>query len=177
MEPMPEPNPSPTMLSQMPNAVKLIAGAAAGALSIGVAAVAFGAWPFWLQATLWAGACSSIGWIIGFLFGIPRTEPTAATAVANSAIRLSVNTNLEQISDWLTKIIVGVTLTQWNAFITQLDFASKLIALSLGGAHMQSFAYALMVYFAATGFLSSYLLTRVFLQAVLGDAADGNNGN
>ncbi|MBL8240793.1 MAG: hypothetical protein JNM66_25460 [Bryobacterales bacterium] len=175
----------------MPNAVKLIAGAAAGALSIGVAAVAFGAWPFWLQATLWAGACSSIGWIIGFLFGIPRTEPTAATAVAaaaaaaapnpaavpNPAIRLSVNTNLEQISDWLTKIIVGVTLTQWNAFITQLDFASKLIALSLGGAHMQSFAYALMVYFAATGFLSSYLLTRVFLQAVLGDAADGNNGN
>jgi hypothetical protein len=176
----PDSKPAPTIMGQVPNGVKLIAVVAAVALILGLVAVSFGARPFWIHSLLWAGACSAVGWITGFLFGIPRTETTTAVAAAAAApapaIRLSVNTNLEQISDWLTKIIVGVTLTQWNAFITQLDYASKLIAQSLG-PNMQSFAYAMMVYFAATGFLFSYLLTRVFLQSVFGDAADQHNGN
>jgi len=77
----------------------------------------------------------SVGWLIGFLFGIPKVlqgdaaQSTAtaasaqqgagagnaspgATAAATRAQRnkYQVNTNLEQISDWLTKIIVGLGL-------------------------------------------------------------------
>src|SRR5258708_2722865 len=61
-----------------------------------------------------AGAALAAGILIGFLFGIPRTlqrEGTNGAAGANStAEAYGVNTTLEQISDWLTKIIVGVGL-------------------------------------------------------------------
>jgi hypothetical protein len=44
-----------------------------------------------------------------------------------------VNTNLEQISDWLTKIIVGVTLVELNPAIARLEQAAILISKSLCG--------------------------------------------
>ncbi len=61
-----------------------------------------------------AGAASAAGMFVGFLFGIPRSlqrEPQTGGAlnkVQSSNGQYAVNTNLEQISDWLTKIIVGV---------------------------------------------------------------------
>ena len=77
------------------------------------------------EAALIAAAAFSVGGLLGFLFGIPRTlqqespPPTppasagAAPASVNSSdYRQNVNTNLEQISHWLTKILVGVGLTQ-----------------------------------------------------------------
>src|SRR6266850_7688731 len=63
-----------------------------------------------------AGAALAAGILIGFLFGIPRTlqrEGPKDTANGNApGEAYGVNTNLEQISDWLTKIIVGVGLVQ-----------------------------------------------------------------
>jgi len=56
---------------------------------------------------LFAFAAVAAGAATGFLFGIPRTlqgnTPTESTSY-------QVNTNLEQISYWLTKIIVGLGL-------------------------------------------------------------------
>lgn len=83
-----------------------------------------------------------------------------------------VNTNLEQISDWLTKIIVGVTLVELKTVVQQLEETAKLIAASLGGPVRLSFAYSLMVYFFVAGFLGSYLLTRLYLQGALERADD-----
>ena len=40
---------------------------------------------------------------------------------------------------------------------------------ALGGKDQASFAYALMLYFSITGFLGSYLLTRLFLQRAFRD--------
>ena len=55
------------------------------------------------------------GAFIGFIFGIPKTV-TAAAASSNQAVETyQGNTNLEQISDWLTKILIGVGLVQLNA--------------------------------------------------------------
>jgi hypothetical protein len=79
-----------------------------------------------------------------------------------------VNTNLEQISDWLTKIIVGVTLVEINPALARLGQAASLIAKSLGGEHQLSFGYAILVYFSTSGFLGSYLLTRLYLQLAFG---------
>jgi hypothetical protein len=55
-------------------------------------------------------AALAFGGLMGFLFGIPRTLTSeaapGATAQPNSgAASVHSNTNLEQISDWLTKII------------------------------------------------------------------------
>jgi hypothetical protein len=73
--------------------------------------------------TLIALAFGSIGSLIGFLFGIPRTlqlevpitpktQDAGKSDGKDDSFRQNVNTNLEQISDWLTKILVGVGLTQ-----------------------------------------------------------------
>ena len=80
---------------------------------------------------LWALACLASGGIIGFLFGIPRVlqdinaptimpknneEDKDSANTSKSSYRMQVNTNLEQISDWLTKIIVGVGLIELRRF-------------------------------------------------------------
>ena len=52
-----------------------------------------------------AGSSVAVGATIGFLFGFPKSARTGEDMVRPS-------TNLEEISDWLTKVIVGATLTQ-----------------------------------------------------------------
>jgi hypothetical protein len=64
---------------------------------------------------LLAGAFLLLGALTGFLFGVPRVRSTSDSSnseTSKSPLTFSLrgyqaNTNLEQISDWLTKIIVG----------------------------------------------------------------------
>ena len=93
-----------------------------------------------------------------------ETGQAATTATMRRSMSLQTNTNLEQISDWLTKIIVGVPLVRLQPTLQQLRSAAELIASSLGGVDRISFAYALMISFSLIGFLGAYLLTRLFLQ-------------
>ena len=69
------------------------------------------------------GAASVVlGGLPGFLFGVPRTATAiydmghgAASSNSEPTVtpgRTLPNTNLEQVSDWLTKVLVGVTLGQ-----------------------------------------------------------------
>lgn len=73
-----------------------------------------------------------------------------------------VNTNLEQISDWLTKILVGVGLIQIKEIKNAVSGAAVYIAQGIGEQH-RTFAAALVVYFSVIGFLNGYLLTRLWL--------------
>ena len=45
-------------------------------LLFGLVLAGVGAWSNWIPALLWSAACSAIGWVLGFLFGIPRTLQT-----------------------------------------------------------------------------------------------------
>jgi hypothetical protein len=127
-----------------------------------------------------AGCASSVGALIGFLFGIPRTlsVPTDAPAGAEvpdgssaaerrpSPVQYRVNTNLEQISDWLTKILVGVGLAELHRLPAALRGASEYFAGALGtlaASEFSAFVLALLVYFAIGGFMTGYLGTRVLL--------------
>jgi hypothetical protein len=96
----------------------------------------------------------AIGWAIGFLFGVPRTASDDKTT----------NTNLEQISDWLTKVLVGVGLTQLQKIPAQLGLLSNYIAKDYGASGSSVFALSMVLYFSAIGFLTGYLLTRLALQ-------------
>jgi CheY-like chemotaxis protein len=123
-----------------------------------------------------AGAASVCGWFLGFLFGIPRalqnsdlrsaqTEVGDTSARAGSlAIRYQANTNLEQISDWLTKIIVGVSLTQIPSIATALSMLSAEVS---RGMEPQALAHTIVgasvVLFGILGFLFGYLWTRLSL--------------
>jgi hypothetical protein len=76
----------------------------------------------------------------------------------------AVNTNLEQISDWLTKIIVGVSLVNSEKVGSAMVAASKEMAKSFGGEPASSLALAMLTYFGVIGLLGGYLLTRLYLQ-------------
>jgi hypothetical protein len=108
-------------------------------------------------------ACASamVGGLLGFLFGIPHTlqeEPKTTNSTGYRA-----NTNLEQISDWLTKILVGVGLTQLNEMPTLMKKVSAFLAGGFGGHDSGAIALTILVFFTVCGFLFAFLWTRLFL--------------
>ncbi len=160
----------------------------------------FRAVPAWL----WALGFCAAGLLLGFLFAIPRVPPTVArtegagaaagagagpsgkagddrppAAVAGparpaEAIPTEINSNLVEVSDWLTKIIVGVGLVELKDLPANAESLARFVAQSLGMADPAgnalagavSMAGALMLYFSVLGFLGGYLLTRVYLAAI-----------
>ena len=167
-----------------------VGSALVGALAIGALFAICWQPKYWAAACMWGDACALVGMLLGFLFGIPRflTRPgsVGAQSLSNSlppaggggqppvqqpAPLGSINTNLEEISDWLTKIIVGVSLVELQKVQTMLQGSAGFIAQSLGGPSQTSFAYGLMIYFSVSGFLGSYLLTRLYLQIAFRNAA------
>lgn len=117
--------------------------------------------------TVIAGAALLCGAVLGFLFGIPRTLQGTPSAVATQPIYQG-NTNLEQISDWLTKIIIGVGLVQLKELPKYLHRLNTYLATALGSAlGSDAFAGALVVYFALFGFFLGYLWTRLVLPDAL----------
>lgn len=128
-----------------------------------------------------AVAAFSAGALPGFLFGIPRTlaaeSPIPSDKVSGSSAQNQLshlpNTNLEQISDWLTKILVGVGLVQLGQIGSGLQELADGLAPGLG-QHGKPVAVALLVSFAIAGFLSAYLFTRLRLQSAfaLADLVD-----
>jgi hypothetical protein len=114
---------------------------------------------------LLAGAALAAGILIGFLFGIPRARQQAnAQSDPQSTEGYAVNTNLEQISDWLTKIIVGVGLIQLATFPGKLKALAGYFANAIGpGTISGSLVLAILGFFAIFGFLIGYLWARIYL--------------
>ena len=79
----------------------------------------------------------------------------------------AANTNLEEISDWLTKILVGAGLTQIAELPGQLQRLIEYAAANLGGDAARTYAAALLVFYFLGGFLTSYLWARLYLVAAL----------
>jgi hypothetical protein len=138
---------------------------------------------------LWALALTAGGMGAGFLFGIPKVlqgkpevsppqheaagsdgKPAASSAAGAGAYQQRVNTNLEEISDWLTKIIVGLGLVELKQAPGYLRTLSSHIGVSFGEADHHSVGAAILVFFATLGFLYGYLMTRIYLQGALARA-------
>jgi hypothetical protein len=130
-----------------------------------------------------AGLCA--GALLGFIFGVPRTEErpsqaegtrTGADAAPPSARQAEYrgNTNLEQISDWLTKILVGVSLTQYRqivaSFRSLVGFLSRALVLGSDKESAQAFVFGLLVFSAVCGFFLGYILTRIYFAVALRSA-------
>lgn len=136
-----------------------------------------GGYIIYLHATSWVGAATSLLWAlaclacgaaIGFLFGIPKIlqadKPAVPEQPTGSSYRQQVNTNLEQISDWLTKIIVGLGLINLKSIPPNLNRIAEVLTASTGtGNENTAFALALILYFSIIGFLFGYVSTRLFL--------------
>ena len=150
--------------------VAIVTGLAVAVGIIGVAVAALGAQTPFQQVVgtglLIEAAAAMCGALLGFLFGIPRSRqrPTpddGADANPANLRRYEVNTNLEQISDWLTKILVGVGLVQIGAIGSRLGDLIDTAAAGMGSS--TSLAGALLVYSLTAGFLGGYLVTRTVL--------------
>jgi hypothetical protein len=151
-------------------------------------------------------ASAMVGALLGFLFGVPRrisdapNQPapppagatgsgsagaaTTAAAAPPSAAAVAAargwqsSTNLTQISDWLTKIIVGVGLVESHSIYAGMLSASETISTRMfAGAVGSSLVIpAVIIGSAIIGFLYAYLLTQLFL-AELMVATDSEIGN
>jgi hypothetical protein len=157
--------------------VARLAGVSAGAG--GVAVFAFvsqaGTWAEYARMAagllMVAGCAWAVGGLVGFLFGIPRTLLLPSGEVADGVLgqdqlQYRVNTNLEQISDWLTKILVGVGLAELHRLPAALRGAADYFAAAIStraAADLSGFVVALLVYFAIVGLMIGYLGTRVLL--------------
>lgn len=129
----------------------------------------------------------------GFLFGIPRVltdAPIAPVATAgqvpdpqgngqdNPPPRrrlLASNSNLEQVSDWLTKIILGIGLTQFYQLNSRLgDFEDLIRGYSPPADTTTPLVAVIMLIFSVVcGFLAMYLETRLVLSRIF-DSVEGD---
>ena len=135
-----------------------------------------------MTALLWALSAMAAGVAVGFLFGIPKIlqgvsrspEGTAAQQIAHDAYRQQVNTNLTEISDWLTKIIVGLGLINLKQIPPFIRSKAGILAESLKQADPTKdylgFAVAVLACFAILGFLFGYIFTRIYLAAAFARA-------
>lgn len=121
-------------------------------------------------AVLVSMAALASGLLVGFLFGIPRSRQAGATTGdeddnGDGSLGFVPNTNLEQVSDWLTKILLGATLTQLGSISDGLGRLVDTVGDAWGPDDTMAdvFAGALLLYFAVFGFLAGWLLTRAFL--------------
>jgi hypothetical protein len=120
-----------------------------------------------------AGAATAVGAFVGFLFGIPKT--LQSDRPGSEETRYVANTNLEQISDWLTKILVGVGLVQISAAPAALGHLARELGPMFGGVDTSpAFGLSLAIYFTVAGFVVAYLWTRAVLQGVLSKREDAN---
>jgi hypothetical protein len=135
-----------------------------------------------------AAAATMVRALLGFLFGIPRSlqqrpaiPPAAAEAsqTPGDKTRLLSNTSVEEISDWLTKIIIGVGLVQFHSFVGYLYKAALLAAafvaareidvgaddqwLDYKPGYASPFFFALILICLIAGCLIVYLETRTRL--------------
>jgi hypothetical protein len=123
---------------------------------------------------LFGGSAFICGVMLGYLFGLrPSGQTKGADGQASTALPQS---NLEEIADWLTKLILGaglVALTKLPApilrFVTFMAIgvdptpAAKVTPVGAGGN--PAIALAIMGFFSTCGLLYGYLWTR-YEQAV-----------
>jgi hypothetical protein len=140
---------------------------------------------------VWLVCGAACGAFLGLLFGVPKrnrdskgssiAEPKAGTNPQNTgeAVRPQLvyggNSNFEEISDWLTKIIVGATLVGLQGTLKAIWQLAKSV-LPFGQAN-QAAGASLVVGAAATGlvggFISMYLWARNELPRLLNNAEKG----
>lgn len=148
----------------------------------------------WLQITVAAmlisAASVGAGWLLGFLFGLPRSIEKAEDRRLHGYLS---NTNLLDVSDWLTKIIVGISLVQIGNLPSALGRLGRSIAPMLGYSPQRnpSCAAAVITSEGAIGgtgvamclstlviaFSAGYLFTRVILLRVLRQAEQDETEN
>ncbi len=148
-------------------------------------------------AMLTAISSGAVGLLLGLLFGVPRqvssgairqagtsTADTVGAAQGNAnqslttdqarsqASRFATSTNLAEVSDWLTKLLLGaglVSLTKIGAPLGHLidTVAAGLTVATSPSSSAKLVAGAILFGYGALGFLIGYLVTTIWYQREL----------
>ena len=118
-------------------------------------------------------AALGTGGLVGFLFGVPRykTERSGSTSGpaqtppgAQVTENYKPNTNLEEISDWLTKLFVGATLVELGKVP---DLLVRFGAYFSPAPNDQHFVVSAAIYFAILGFFVAFFYASLELTETL----------
>jgi Putative Ig domain len=141
--------------------------------AIWIAAYAFttpgrSGWNYLGVGLLTAFAAFLVGGLGGFLFGIPKLVSSGELRL-KTGTRLSPSTNLAEVSDWLTKLLLGaglVQLTHLGAPIGGLidDVAAGLSASSKPSEAAKVMAGTILFGYVAIGLLDGYVMTTTLYQ-------------
>ncbi|RRB04109.1 hypothetical protein [Larkinella rosea] len=133
-------------------------------------------------ALLWAIAYFALGGLGGLIFGMPQSvsapdetlpkdEASAVKAVRKKILK--ENANLFQISDWLTKIIVGAGLVQLKeipGFTLRVAWRmgqGMIVERNTNPESATTISAAIIIFFTLFGFISGYLLARLIISDML----------
>lgn len=134
---------------------------------LGVIAYAWAEWSWLVFACgiLVGLAAVLVGALAGFIFGIPKHVATAGGSPGGAeSNEYEGNTSLEQISDWLTKILVGAGLVELKGLPGALrEFGLVFKENKALGSVGFVAGPAIAIAFAVSGFLLSYLWTRIYM--------------
>lgn len=135
-------------------------------------------------AFLWSCAYFTLGILLGFIFGVPtiitqgtsNPPPNQAITPANAKKIVQANTNLTQISDWLTKLLIGASLVELSKVSDHIVFIAKKMSKGMTISPLASdlsyaavFAGGIIVAFTVYGFIVGYLIMRTVLTELLAD--------
>lgn len=127
-------------------------------------------WSTGLQLVAYLLASMSIAGVLGLIFAVPRVrteQHDVADAAHGTSERFSANSNLEQISDWLTKILVGAGLVQIASAPKALAALGDYLGKGLPIPNAPAACVGVVVYGIAGGFLFTYLWGRLRLRVLL----------
>lgn len=116
-----------------------------------------------------SGASLFLGLLVGFLFAIPKSSKNnqgdnfVGQEPKKNEASYILNSNLEDISDWLTKMLVGVGLIQLKEIPGYINRVSVYWEQSVGYNFQSAYVSAVIIFFTISGFLVGYLWTRLAL--------------
>jgi len=120
-------------------------------------------WSSLASAAITAGAAYVLGAFVGCLFGIPQRVVPASDlgqAAAASAGLYRPGNQLEQVSDWLLKVLLGASLTQLGNVTLIGDYFEEFVGSAAG-------AMAIITYFSFVGLLSGYFMMIAYLAKLI----------
>jgi predicted histidine transporter YuiF (NhaC family) len=114
-----------------------------------------------------AFASMLLGGLLGFCLPFQTEQKYKPHEDYDRSTKYMPNTNLEDVSDWLTKIIIGVTLTQLGMDTRYLqsmaDYLIDNSNLMLQVDSARPLLIALIIYSFVAGFIIGYSYTRIYL--------------
>lgn len=117
-----------------------------------------------------AVASFMIGSLAGFLMGMPRY--VAARESDNESTRYEPSTSLEQISDWLTKVLIGIGIAEATSVARAVNglLNDEIVPALATAPGAYPVALATLITALVGGFYLAWLLTRLTLAGALRDA-------